>query len=168
MVNAHNTRLAAQAAFAQANSPEAWKDVAGRFPGTLSAANALFLLAEAQREQGSLEESTATYRTLINQFPTHPLLGGARLGIAENLAKGGKPDEAISALRDVQTGGGYAAAFAGVMEARQLIQLGKLAEARDAYMKVITTQNRSPLSQFAQGQVNEIDAILGSPGTPAN
>jgi predicted negative regulator of RcsB-dependent stress response len=168
LVGARNARLAAEAAFAQASSPEGWKDVVERFPGTLPAANALFLLAESQREQGALDESTATYRTLISEFPNHPLLGGARLGLAENLGKAGKTDEALAALRDVQVGGGYAAAFAGVLEARQMVRMGKLSEAKEAYQKVIATHTRSPLSQFAQGQVNEIEAILGSPVAPAN
>ena len=160
VISLHNLKVAAEAFFAQAKSPEAWREVIAKYPGTMPAADAMFLLAESQREQGNVPESTATYQKFLTEYPGHPLAGGARLGLAENDSAAGNAAGAFTALQATQTGGGYAAPFAALLEGRMLLRDGKLAEAKEVFTKLVTTYQTSPLSRLAIGQVQEIDVLL--------
>lgn len=165
VISLHNLKLAAEAFFAQAKSPDAWREVIAKYPGTMPAADAMLLLAESQREQGNTDESTATYQRFLSEYPDHPLVGGARLGVAENYSAAGKTVDALSALKVAQAGGGYAAPFAALLEGRTLLREGKLAEAKDVFSKIVTTYQSSPLARMALSQVEEIDVLL--PATAA-
>lgn len=160
MISLHNLKLAAEAFFAQAKSPDSWREVIAKYPGTMPAADAMLLLAESQREQGNTDESTATYQRFLVEFPEHPLAGGARLGIAENYNAAGKTADALAALKVAQASGGYIAPFAAVLEGRTLMREGKLAEAKEVFSKIVTTYQSSPLARLALSQVEEIDVLL--------
>ncbi len=160
VISRHNLKLAAEAAFAQAKSPDAWREVIAKYPGTMPAADAMFLLAESRREQGNTDESTATYQRFLAEYPGHPLAGGARLGIAENYSAAGKTADALAALKAAQAGGGYAAPFAALLEGRALMRERKLAEAKEIFSMIASTYQSSPLARLAVSQVEEIDVLL--------
>lgn len=159
-ISLHNTKVAAKAFFAQATTPDAWREVIAKYPGTMPAADASFLLAEALRKDGKIDESTNIYQKFLSEFPSHPLVGGARLGIAENYSIKGNTSEALTALKAAQTTGGYAAPFAAILEGRILIREGKLAEAKDVFSKIASTYQGSPLVQLAIAQVEELEPVL--------
>lgn len=171
-INAHNTKLASEELFATAKSPEGWREVIAKYPTTDSAANAYFLLAESQREQGNLPESTMTFEKFLEVFPEHELAGGARLGLAENLLVGGKSAEALAALKDVQTKSpnSYAAPFAALLEGRLYLRDGKFAEARHVFTSVTTTYPNSPAASVASAQIEQITLLVppdaAKPATP--
>jgi len=172
-ISAHNTTLAAQAFFAGAKNPEAWREVIAKYPASPQAAGAYFLLAESQREQGSLAESTGSLEKFLSNFPGHPLAGGARLGLAENYELAGKPNEALTALREVQSkdAGSYAAPFAALLEGRLALREGKLEEARKVFLNLVSTYSQSPVARVAGAQLEEITSLIppavGPPAVPA-
>jgi predicted negative regulator of RcsB-dependent stress response len=162
-ISLHNTKLAAKAFFAQATTPDAWREVVTKYPGTMPAADASFMLAEALRKEGKIDESTQIYQKFLSEYPKHPLVGGARLGIAENYSVQGNNSEALTALKAAQTTGGYAAPFAAILEGRILIREGKLAEAKDVFSKMAATYQGSQLVQLAVAQVEELELVLQAP-----
>jgi tetratricopeptide (TPR) repeat protein len=162
VINLHNTKLAAQAFFAQAATPDAWREVIAKYPGSMPAADASFLLAAALRDEGKIEESTAIYQKFLTEYPEHPLVGGARLGIAENYAMAGNSAEALTAFKAAQAAGGYVAPFATLLEGRLLLREGKLAEANSVLSKVVTTYQGTPSALIARAQVEEIEPVLAA------
>ncbi len=170
LITAHNLKLGAEAFFANARNPEAWREVIAKYPGTPQAADAYFLLAESLREQGNVEESTLTLEKFLQVFPGHPLTGGARLGLAENYDLAGKPNEALNAFREVQSRdpGSYAAPFAALLEGRLALREGKLDEARKIFSNLVSTYSRSPLAGAAGAQLDAIAPLLPpAPASPA-
>jgi tetratricopeptide (TPR) repeat protein len=162
LINSYNARIDAGAAFANAASPGAWREVIAKYPDSKQAADAYFLLAESQREQGDVAESTETYRKFLTVFPKHSLAGGARLGIAENLEISGKTAEAVTALKEAQEGGAgdYAAPYAALLEGRIYLRQGRLDEARRIFSTLVSTYSRSPAARAAGAQLDEIMPLL--------
>jgi tetratricopeptide (TPR) repeat protein len=162
LLTQRSARLAAEALFAQAQDPAAWREVIAKYPDSAPAANAHFLLADALRSQGKLEESSALYQQFLAAFPTNPLAGGARLGLAENLAVAGKTDEALAALREAQAkdSASYVAPFAALLEGRALIRMGKFDEARKALANLVSTYPQSPAGRAAGAQLDAIAPFL--------
>jgi len=158
----HSARRAAEALFAEAQDAAAWSEVIAKYPNSAQAANAHFLLADALRTEGKLEESSQLYQKFLAAFPTHPLVGGARLGLAENLAVAGKTDEALAALREVQAKDSvsYAAPFAALLEGHTLIRVGKFDEARKVLANLVATYPQSPAGRAAGAQLDAIAPFL--------
>lgn len=158
----HSARRAAEALFAEAQDPAAWREVIAKYPSSTPAANAYFLLADSLRSQGKVEESSALYRKFLTVFAAHPLTGGARLGLAENLAVAGKTEEALAAFREVQTvdSASYAAPFAGLLEARIFIRTGKLDEARKVLANLVSTYPQTAAGRAAGGQLDALVPFL--------
>lgn len=162
LFSARNARQAAESLLAGANNPVAWRELIAKYPDSVPAGNAYFLLADSMREQGNLEESSALYQKFLAVFPESPLIGGARLGLAENLAVAGKTDEAIAALREVQEkeSSSYAAPFAALLEGRILIRSGKFEEARKVFSNLVSTYPQSPAGRAAGAQLDAIVPFL--------
>jgi TolA-binding protein len=158
----HSARRAAEALFAEAQTPGAWREVIARYPASASAASAHFLLADSLRAEGNLKESSSLYEQFLAAFPTNPLVGGARLGLAENLAVAGQSDEALAALRELQSKdpASYAAPFAALLEGRTLIRMGKLEEARKALASLVSTYPQSPPGRAAAAQLDALAPLL--------
>jgi TolA-binding protein len=167
-VRAHSQRQAAAALFAQAKDPAAWREVIKRYPGSAPAASAYFLLADSLRRDGKLEESSGQYEKFLTAFPKNSLVGGARLGLAENLAVTGKADEALATLRSVREkdAGSYAAPFAALLEGRILMRSGKYDEARKVFSNLVSSYPRSPAARTAGAQLDAIVPFL--PPEPKN
>jgi TolA-binding protein len=168
IITRQSARHAAETLFAGARDPAAWREVVARYPRSAPAASAYLLLAEALRSEGKLEESSSFYQKFLSVFPSQPLTGGAKLGLAENLAAAGKTDEALAALRELQTrdSGSFAAPFAALLEGRALIRLGKMEEARKVLGNVVSTYPQSPAGNAAGTQLDAIVPFL-PPGSPA-
>ncbi len=162
LIKSHNDKLAAEVLFAEAKNPESWREVIAKYPRTLPAANAYFLLAESQREQGNLDESNKTYQTFIDTFPKHSLVGGARLGLAENLAVQGKTKEALDSLSQLQTqeDSSYAGPVAGLIEGQELLRQGKIAEARKIFLNTAQSDSSSPAGRFAGSMGAQLAVLL--------
>ncbi len=158
----HSARRAAETLFAEAQDSDAWRALIAKYPNSIPAANAYFLLADSLRAQGELIESSALYEKFLTTFPAHPLTGGAQLGLAENLAVAGKTNEALTALREVQAKGSasYAAPFAALLEGRILVRLGKLDEARKVLANVVSTYTQSPAGRAAGAQLDALAPFL--------
>jgi TolA-binding protein len=158
----HSARRAAETLFAEAQDSDAWRALIAKYPNSIPAANAYFLLADSLRAQGELDESSALYEKFLTTFPAHPLTGGAQLGLAENLAVAGKTNEALTALREVQAKGSasYAAPFAALLEGRILVRLGKLDEARKVLANVVSTYTQSPAGRAAGAQLDALAPFL--------
>ena len=167
-IRAHSQRQAAADLFAQAKDPAAWREVIERYPASAPAANAYFLLADSLRRDGKLEESSAQYEKFLTAFPKNSLVGGARLGLAENLAVAGKIDEALATLRSVREkdAGSYAAPFAALLEGRILMRSGKFDEARKVFSNLVSSYPRSPAARTAGAQLDAIVPFL--PPKPEN
>jgi len=162
LYKSHNDKLAAEALFAEAKNPESWREVIAKYPRTQPAANAYFLLAEAQREQGNFDESNKTYQTFIDTFPKHSLIGGARLGLAENLAAQGKIKESQESLGLILTddSSSYASPVAGLIEGQQLLRQGKIAEARKVFLNTAQSDPGSPAGRFAGSMGAQLAVLL--------
>jgi TolA-binding protein len=162
LFSARNARQAAESLLAEANNPVGWRELIAKYPNSVPGGNAYFLLADSMREQGNLEESSALYQKFLAVFPESPLIGGARLGLAENLAVAGKTGEAIAALREVQEkeSSSYAAPFAALLEGRILIRSGKFEEARKVFSNLVSTYPRSPAGRAAGAQLDAIVPFL--------
>jgi TolA-binding protein len=162
LIWAHSQRQAAAALFAQAKDPAAWREVIERYSGSAPAADAYFLLADSLRKDGKLEESSAQYEKFLTVFPRNSLVGGARLGLAENLAVAGKIDEALITLRSVREkdAGSYAAPFAALLEGRILMRSGKFDEARKIFTNLVSSYPRSPAARTAGAQLDAIVPFL--------
>jgi TolA-binding protein len=161
-VRAHSQRQAAAALFAGAKDPAAWREVIERYPGSAPAANAYLLLADSLRREGKLEESSEQYEKFLAAFPKSSLLGGARLGLAENLAVAGKTDDALAALQSLREkdGGSYAAPFAALLEGRILMRSGKFDEARRVFTNLVSSYPSSPAAHTAGAQLDAIVPFL--------
>lgn len=155
-------KSAAEALFAEARGPEGWNAVIEKYPDSMPAADAYFLLAQFQRDQGRIEESTATFQKILAIFPKHPLAGGASLGIAENLLVSGKGEEAMNAFRDVQVrySNTYAAPVALMLEGRMFISQGKLEDARRVLNTFLSAYPDSFLRGSVEQQLQALNALL--------
>lgn len=166
VINDHNSRDAAEAMLADAKDASGWNAVIAKYPHSMPAAAAYFLLAQSQRDAGKLDDSTATYKKLLAEFPNHPLAGGANLGIAENLDLQGKSSEAQALLASLQTGDpdSYVAPYAALLEGRMLVREGKLAEAHRVFSTSYNMYSRSPAAQAAGSQDNELSSVIPPEG----
>jgi TolA-binding protein len=150
----NQARTAAESAFANAKSADDFKKVIAEHAGSVPAANARLRLAELQRKDGKLDESTATLKVFIEQHPQHPLIAGAWLGIATNHEAAGKADDALAAYQKVATTypTSYAAALALMAQARLQKEKGQIDLAKRTYEQVVTQFQRSDFAQQALQQ----------------
>ncbi|CAN5813536.1 hypothetical protein BH09VER1_BH09VER1_33400 [soil metagenome] len=170
IINDHNSREASEQQLAEAKDVAGWQTLIANYPHSMSAADAYFLMAEALRTQGKVDESTKAYRDFLQAFPKHPLAPGASVGLAENLDLRGKTDEALAALRAVQTGddsSSYAAPYAAFLEGRILMREGKMADAHRVLSTAYNLFPKSPAAQAAGMQDRDITSVLLSEGKPA-
>lgn len=162
IVNTHNSRLAAEALLARSTDQAGWQEVVAKYPKTPSAAAAYFLLAESLREEGKVDESTATYERFLAGFPKHPLTGGAKLGLAENLFLTGKSTEGVAELQSLVSSesASYAAPFALLIEGRVAAREGKLADARKIFSGLVSEYPQSLAARVAGAQLEEILPLI--------
>ena len=152
------TNTGAQELFAAAKTPEDFRKVMAEYSGTVAAGNAHLMLAEKLRQEGKLDESTATLRAFTEKYPKHPLLSGAWTSIAANLEAQGKMDEALSTYQKVSTA--YANTFSApaalMAQARLLEAKGKAEEARRIYEQVMTQYQENAAAQQAAQEIRRL------------
>jgi outer membrane protein assembly factor BamD (BamD/ComL family) len=74
----------AAAAFSSAGSIDGWKAVINQFPSSVAAGNSYLRIAGQLRSDGKYQDSDGAYDTFVHQFPKHPLLVTAYMGLAAN------------------------------------------------------------------------------------
>jgi len=146
---------AAEAALAVAKDASAYESLIKNYPGTMPAADALLLLASAQRDAGKLDESTAAFQSFLKNYPRHPLAGGALLGIGQNQDSSGKSSEAAATFREVagKYPASYAAPVARYAEAEILLREFRRDEARAVLETIPTEFPTSVVARLAAAQL---------------
>lgn len=123
----HSQREAARALFMKATNMAGWQKVVDTYPRSRAAANALLLIAGAQRNQHHLDQSNATYARFLEKFSQTPLAVSALLGRAMNADDEAKSQVAIKEFQQAASAysKSYGAPFALMSEARILGREGK-------------------------------------------
>ncbi len=156
--------LAAKKMLADATDASAWEAVIAKYPKSMSAADAYFQLAAAQRADGKIEDSTATFRKFLASFSEHPLAGGALFGVGQNLDSEGKSAEAVAIYQEVvaKYPQSYAAPFAAYSESEILLRDNKREEARAALELIVAQFPKSNVSRLAQSQLQRLASAPGA------
>jgi tetratricopeptide (TPR) repeat protein len=137
----HTRRVASETLLAQSSDITSWTKVITSYPSSMAAADAMLLLAAAQRQADHLEQANATYAQFLKKFPHHPLAVSAMIGRALNEDLAEHPDQALDQLQQASVAypQSYGAPFALWMRARLLTRLGKTEEAKKM-LQMITSQ----------------------------
>ncbi len=151
-------REKAAQSLAAAASTEDFRKVADQYPHTTAGGNALLLLAEHQRSEGKLDDSSATLQSFLQKHPKHPLLSGAYTSLAANQEAQGKLDDALATYKKVTTGfpNSFSVAAAYLAQGRILTAQGKAEEARHAYETVIASYPESLFREEASVQLAKL------------
>lgn len=155
----HNQHTAAaQALLANAHTADDYRKVIADYSGSMPAGDAYLLLAEKQRAEGKLDESSATLHTFIEKYPDHPLISGAWTSLATNLEAQGKLDEALSTYQKVTTtyANSFSTPLALLAEGRILIQEGKTEDGRRLYEQLLTQYPDNFATQAAQMELRKL------------
>ncbi len=159
------TDAAARKMLAEANDAAAWSAVIEKYPRSMPAADAYFRLADVQRTNGTLQESTATFRKFLDVFPNHPLAGGALFGVGQNLDAEGKAEEAMAAYREVieRYPKSYAAPFAAYSEAEIFLRDFRREEARRVLEALQSAHPDSTVARLAGAQLERLEKLAPTP-----
>lgn len=151
---------AAEAGLATAGDLASLEAVVKDYPGSTPAADALFLIAGRQHDDGKFDESTATFNKFLTSYPDHPLAGGALLGIGQNQDASGKSKEAQATYEQVMSRfpKSYAAAFAGYCEAEIYLRNFQKDEARRVLESLLVQFPDSHVAGLANAQLARIGA----------
>ena len=143
-------RIASENLFSQSSNMLGWKKVVSSYPRSGAAANAMLLIAAAQREEHDLAASNKTYTQFLEKFPHHPLAITAMIGHALNADAAGNSRQALDQLQQASVAypKSYGAPFALWMRARILARTGQPEEAK----KMIQTIS----SQYPDSFVNQM------------
>lgn len=148
----------AVAALAGANELPQLEAVIKTYGGTMPAADAMLLVAAANRKAGKLEESTSAFQNFLKSFPNHPLAGGALLGVGQNQDAAGNSPEAMSTYQQVveKYPKSYAAPFAGYAQAEILLRDFRRDEAKVALDSLVSQFPNSMIARLATAQLARI------------
>lgn len=137
----YSRRQAANALLAQATGMEEWQKIVQRYPNSGATADALLLMAAAERDQHHLDKSNALYSQFLEKFSHHPLAISGLIGRAINDDIAGNPQQAISEYQQAASAypKSYGAPFALMSEARILTRQGKTVEVK-RILSTISTQ----------------------------
>jgi TolA-binding protein len=129
----------AEAAYATADSVEGWRAVIRQFPNAIAGGNSYLRIAVKLRNDGKYPESDSAYNSFIRQFPKHPLLVDAYMGLAANAELEKQPDKALEYYKEVtiQFGSSYQAPMALFHQGRLTEAKGQLKEAQQLFESVV-------------------------------
>ncbi len=155
----------AESLYGTAATPEAWREVVQKYPGTVPAGNAQVRLAEALQTSGDLPAAAAELESFLAAQPEHPLAGAAWLTLGELRQTQGNNDGALEAYRTASSRykSSYAAPLALVAEANLLKAQGSVGEARAVLESIGSLHPETPAAMIAAGEL----ARLGQPQAPA-
>jgi len=74
----------AAAAYASADSVDAWRSAISQFPSSIAAGNSYLRIANQLQIEGKYPDSNTAYETFVHQFPKHPLVVSGYIGLASN------------------------------------------------------------------------------------
>lgn len=156
------TNNAAVTALASASDISQYEALVKNYQGTMSAADAMLLLASANRDAGKMEESTAAFQNFLKSYPKHPLAGGALLGVGQNQDAMGNSAEAAATYQQVyeKYPQSYAAPFAAYAQAEILLRDFRREEARVVLESLVSQFPNSPVIRLAAARM----ARLGPKG----
>jgi tetratricopeptide (TPR) repeat protein len=152
------TNSAAVAALAGATDIPQYEDIVKKYNGTMPAADALLLLAAANRDAGKMEESTAAFQSFLKSYPKHPLAGGAMLGVGQNQDAMGNSTEAAATYQQLceKYPKSYAAPFAAYAQAEILLRDFRRDEARVLLESLVAQFPESPVARLASAQMSRL------------
>ena len=157
-VNSTMTAKNSVAALAVANDVPQLEAVIKNYGGTMPAADATLLVAAANQKAGKLDESTAAFQNFLKSFPTHPLAGGALLGIGQNQDAAGNSKDAVATYQQVveKYPKSYAAPFAGYAQAEILLRDFRRDEAKVVLDSLVSQFPDSVIARMAAAQLTRL------------
>ena len=157
-VNSTMTANNSVAALAVANEIPQLEAVIKNYAGTMPAADAMLLVAAANQKAGKLDESSAAFQNFLKSFPTHPLAGGALLGVGQNQDAAGNSKDAMSTYQQVveKYPKSYAAPFAGYAQAEILLRDFRRDEAKVVLDSLVSQFPESTIARLAAAQLSRI------------
>ena len=157
-VNSTMTAKNSVAALAVANDVPQFEAIIKNYGGTMPAADAILLVAAANQKAGKLDESTAAFQNFLKSFPTHPLAGGALLGIGQNQDAAGNSKDAVATYQQVveKYPKSYAAPFAGYAQAEILLRDFRRDEAKVVLDSLVSQFPDSVIARMAAAQLTRL------------
>lgn len=164
------TLNSAESLYGTAVTPEAWREVVRKYPGTVPAGNAQVRLAEALRASGDLPAAAAELEGFLAAQPEHPLAGAAWLTLGELRQIQGNSDGALEAYRTASSRykSSYAAPLALVAEANLLKAQGAVGEARAVLESIGSLHPETPAAMVAAGELARLNQPQAPAPAPAN
>ncbi|MEI6493347.1 MAG: tetratricopeptide repeat protein, partial [Verrucomicrobiota bacterium] len=143
---------------AEAKDIPQFEAVVKNYGGTMPSADAVLLIAAANQKAGKLDESTAAFQNFLKSFPTHPLAGGALLGIGQNQDAAGNSKDAMATYQQVveKYPKSYAAPFAGYAQAEILLRDFRNDEAKVVLDSLVSQFPDSTIARMAAAQLTRL------------
>lgn len=140
---------------ASAKAPADFQKVITEYSSTPAGASAYLLLADSQKNEQKFAEANATLETFLKKFPTHELVGTARLAMAGNLEALGKKDEALATYQKLATSEphSFTAPVALFSQIHLLKEKKQIAEARRVCETLMTQYRESRFAMEATYQL---------------
>lgn len=162
MYFAAQQRHAAEALYSAASTPQGWREVVDRYPGSIPAGNARLLLAAGLRSEGKLDEAAAELDTFLSDQPDHPMAGAGWLALGEVRQLQGKPELAVEAYRtaSMRHKESYAAPLALLAEARLLSARGSKSEARAVLESIGPLYPNTPSAMMAAAELKAMGVTV--------
>lgn len=156
LISSYQEKYSAINLFAKASTIEQLQTVVSHYPRSNVTASALLLLAEKQRQQGSVRESNTTYEKFLVAFPKHSLAPAAALGIAENTLTSGHLSVGVAKLQTLvaKYPASYVAPFSLCIQAEFLMmQLGRISEAKRQLNNLVSEFPDSIFSRYSSAKL---------------
>lgn len=162
------TRSAAAALYASADTSAKWSEVIGKYPGSLVAGNARVRMATALRAEGKLDEAAAEIEQFTAAQPDHPLAGAAWLTLGEIRQMQKNLPAALDAFRNASSRyqSSYAAPLALLAEAALLTAEGKSGESRAVLLSIGTSYPETPAAMIAAAELGAASRSTPDPSAP--
>jgi outer membrane protein assembly factor BamD (BamD/ComL family) len=154
-ITQRNARESANTAYAKAKTVDDFKRVIAEHSGQMAAGNAQLKLADLLRKDSKPDEANAVLRSFVEQHPTHPLIAGGWLGLAQNAEAAGKADEALAQYQKILTTfpNSYAVPIALLAQGRLQKAKGQNDAAKRAFEQVISQYKMSSFGFEAQQEL---------------
>jgi TolA-binding protein len=138
----------AEAAYAAADSIEAWQNVVKEFPNSIAAGNSYLRIGSKLRDDNKYPESDTAYDSFVHNYPKHPLAVAGYMGLAANAELEDHADKALENYKEVTTqfSSTYLAPMALFQQARLVEAKGQLKEAQQLFESLV---RRYPESAFS-------------------
>lgn len=156
--NTARVRASAEALYSTAKSPEDWREVIKKYPGSIPAGNAMIELSASLRAQGNLDAASTELENLVNEQPAHPMAATALLTLGEIQREQGKKDAALESFRTVSSKykDTYAAPLAMLAEADFLAALGSQGEARAVLESIGSLYPSTPAAMVSAAELSRL------------